>query len=54
MGLFGDVVTVSSKIVKHELWRLSEDIEMEQLNDIQLSLRFRNILRQALDADLYV
>lgn len=50
MVLFSDVVTISSKIVEHELWTLSEDIEKEKLNK-QLSLRFRNIVRQALDAD---
>lgn len=51
MTLFGNIVTLTPKLAKHELQQLADDWKTKSISKIQLNLRFRNVIQQSFDID---
>lgn len=51
MSLFGNIVTLSPKLAKHELQQLVNQYQRKSITRIQLHFRFRNVVQQSFDID---
>lgn len=51
MSLFGNIVTLTPKLVKHELRQFSYEYKMKSISKLELLLRFNNVAQQSLDID---
>lgn len=54
VNLYGDVFSIFSKIVRHEIKEMNNLRKPKQINNLQMHLLFRNIIQKSIDVERYV